>query len=129
MLTNRNGNWNLDRTARALRLTASAGALAAMASVGACSGSVSIGGSDAVAEPELERRVATALAEQVNRPTPNIDCPGDLAAEVDASIQCVLTVTGDTTRYPVNVRVTSVNGDDDVQFSAQVGTTPLPAGG
>ncbi|CAI7974143.1 DUF4333 domain-containing protein [Parafrankia sp. BMG5.11] len=112
-----------------MRLTTAAGALAAMASVSACSGSVSIGGPDAVAEPELEQRVATALAEQMNQPVPNIDCPGNLAAEVDASIQCVLSVTGDTTRYPVDVRVTSVNGDDDVRFSAQVGTTPLPADG
>jgi len=96
------------------------GALTIAFAITGCSGSVSIGDSD-VAESEVETVVAEQLAATVdNGVTPNIDCPGDLKAEVGATITCTLTVDGDETSYPVTVEVTEVN-DGAATFSAEVG--------
>lgn len=97
-------------------------ALAALSLVGvAC-------GAGAIEESEVEASVATQLAEETGQPEPNIDCPGDLDAEVGATMECDLTVDGDDAVYPVTVEVTSVE-DGTANYSVEVGEAPSSGGG
>ena len=84
-------------------------------------------GQSEISEADLEAAVATQLAEEVNQPEPNIDCPGPLEAEVGATTECELSVDGDDAVYPVAVEVTSVDGDS-ANYSVEVGTEPLSGG-
>lgn len=85
------------------------------------------GGTPAVPRSELEHKVSQGLSAATHRAAPNISCPGDLPGKVGATVHCVLSVAGASTRSGVLVRVTSVSGSQ-VHFHIQVGTTPLPAG-
>ena len=84
-------------------------------------------GAGAIDESEVESSVATQLAEETGQPEPNIDCPGDLDAEVGATMECDLTVDGDDAVYPVEVKVTSVE-DGTANYSVEVGEAPSSGG-
>jgi hypothetical protein len=78
-------------------------------------------GDDDVAQAEVEAQVASQLAESVGTDVlPTIACPGDLAAEVGATMTCELSVEGEDGTYPVLVEVTAVE-DGVATFSAEVG--------
>ncbi len=87
------------------------------------SASFSVGSTPSVPRHSVETEVATALAKQVNQPTPKVACPGDLAGKVGTVMYCTLTPQGSSTSYPVQVKVDSVNGTD-VHFNIAVSTTP-----
>jgi hypothetical protein len=74
-------------------------------------------GASTVAESELEEQAASALEELVGE-RPEIDCPGDLEAEVGAEIRCTLTAADGTT-LGTTIVITSVDGDD-VLFDVNV---------
>ncbi len=94
-------------------------AIAAGAALVGCSS-----GPGAVEKSEVEKVAATELAAQVGADEPpNISCPGDLEAEVGTTMTCELSVEGDEDVYPVEIEVTSVDGDD-VKFDVQVDDTP-----
>lgn len=80
-------------------------------------------GADVIEKAELESTVAKQLAEEADQPEPDIDCPGDLEAEVGATMECDLTVEGDDDVYPVTVKVTSIE-DDKANYSVEVGDAP-----
>jgi hypothetical protein len=91
---------------------------------GGCKASVGIGDKE-VAEADIEQQAADQLAAEVHQPAPDIDCPGPLKAEKGATLACVLSVKGDTARYPVTITATGV-ADGKVDFDAKVGDKPLP---
>lgn len=89
----------------------------------ACSASVSVGGKS-IDEAKLEEQVATQLQEQVGADeAPNIDCPGDLKAEVDKVMHCTLTTNDSEDEYDVRVTVTSVEGKN-AKFDIEVADEP-----
>ena len=102
------------RPARAL-----IGLLMTAVALGAC-------GQSEISEADLEASVATQLAEEVDQPEPNIDCPGPLEAEVGATTECELSVDGDDAIYPVTVEVTAVDGEN-ATYDVEVGTEPRSA--
>lgn len=84
-------------------------------------------GAGAIDEAELETTVAAQLGEEAGQPPPDIDCPGDLDAEVGATMECDLSVEGDSAVYPVTVKVTSVE-DGKANYSVEVGESPSSGG-
>lgn len=82
-------------------------------------------GGGVIEEADVEASVASELAAQLDQPEPNIDCPGDLKAEVGATMECELTVDGDDTVLPVSVTVESIE-DGTANYSVEVGE---PEGG
>jgi ABC-type glycerol-3-phosphate transport system substrate-binding protein len=96
-------------------LLASLVVIAALA-LAACGGSVSVGGSS-VSKDEVAKQASAALEKSVGQTPPPIDCPDDLAAEVGKTEICVM--HGSDGDYNVNVKVTSVDGDN-VNFDVQV---------
>ena len=84
-------------------------------------------GAGAIKESEVEASVAAQLAEETDQPEPDIDCPGDLKAEVGETMECDLTVEGDDAVYPVTVEVTSVE-DGKANYSVEVGEAPSSGG-
>lgn len=84
--------------------------------LGSCSPNV-------IAQAEVEEQTAKQLAAEVNQPEPNIDCPGDLEAEVGAKMECDLSVDGDEAVYPVFIEITRLN-EGDADFKLEVGETP-----
>ena len=83
-------------------------------------------GGGVIEEADVEASVAAELAAELDQPEPNIDCPGDLKAEVGASMECELTVDGDEeTVLPVAVKVESIE-DGTANYSVEVGE---PKGG
>lgn len=106
---------------RALVLVATLGATALFAA--GCEGSVSVG-EKTISKSEVEAQAATQLAAQVDQPEPEITCPDDLKAEVDATMECTLVAEGETTEYPVTITVTSVE-DGTAKFDIKVGEAPV----
>ncbi|WP_200837489.1 DUF4333 domain-containing protein [Ruania rhizosphaerae] len=86
-------------------------------------GLVGCSGSATVDEAEVESTTADQLEQMVGT-RPNIDCPGDLEAEVGATLQCVLSADGDTDEYAVDLTVTSVE-DGVANWDFQVAETPM----
>ena len=70
-----------------------------------------------VDEAALEDEVKRQLTETVGQAPDDIDCPGDLAGEVDQEIRCTLTAGED--EVGVTVTVTGVEGDQ-VDFDIEV---------
>lgn len=107
-------------TSKALGLTA-----AAVLALAACTVSV---GTPSLSAAEVEEQATAALAESQGIPLdemPPMECPGDLPAEVGASMVCVL---GDPTQgntYDVTITVETVDGDD-VGFDISVADVPRP---
>lgn len=68
-------------------------------------------GSGAVPAADVAQSIREQLASEFGDPiddVPDVTCPGDLPAEVDASIRCTLSdLDGD---YTITVTVTSVDG-------------------
>ncbi|MFC0674992.1 DUF4333 domain-containing protein [Brachybacterium hainanense] len=77
----------------------------------------SIGGASAVSQADVEQQVTDTLTQQVGQAPDSVDCPGDLPAEVGASLTCVLSAGGQT--IDVAVTVTGVE-DGTVSFDVQV---------
>ncbi len=97
---------------------APAAAVAALTLTG-CSFESSVGGRS-VDEADLEQRISEILEEEVGQAPEEIDCPGDLDAEVDATMECTLNDSGES--YPVSVVVTGVDEDtEQVRFDVEVG--------
>lgn len=84
-------------------------------------------GAGAVEESDVESSVAKQLAAETDQPEPDVDCPGDLKAEVGATMECDLTVDGDDAVYPVTVEVTSLE-DGKANYSVEVGEAPESGG-
>jgi hypothetical protein len=73
----------------------------------------------------VETTTAKQLAAQVHQPVPKVTCPDDMPAKVGATMTCTLVAQGETTKYPVHIKVNSVNADKGTaQFSAEVGDAP-----
>ena len=101
-----------------------AGSFAALL-LSACSASVSVG-EPSVSAAELERQATEALSESQGVPLadmPPMECPSDLAAEVGASIVCILGDPAAGNTYDVTITIKTVNGDD-VDFDVQVADEP-----
>jgi len=93
--------------------------------VSACSVSV---GTSSLSATEVEQKATAALAESQGVPLgdmPPLECPSDLAAEVGASITCVIGDPAQGSTYDVVVTVETVDGED-VAFDIQVADTPRP---
>lgn len=67
------------------------------------------GSSSTVEADDVEAQVSEALAAEVGEAPDGVSCPGDLEAEVGATIRCELEAGGLT--YGVTVRVTGIDGD------------------
>jgi hypothetical protein len=93
------------------------------AAVGTAAAAVGCSAGDKVLDQVyVETTVAHKLAEQVNQPVPDVTCPDDLKAEVGATMECTLVPQGETTMYPVHVKVTSVDTDKHTaNFDVEVG--------
>ena len=102
---------------RRLRLLVAAPLLAVPLS--ACS----FGTTDSLPADEVADGAEDALEDQVGV-RPDVTCPEDLEAEVDAETRCTLTVDGDTEEYGVTVTVTSIE-DETANFDVQVDDEPL----
>ncbi|MFC6286377.1 DUF4333 domain-containing protein [Nocardioides sp. GCM10027113] len=72
---------------------------------------------DAVDKTDVEEQISTQLEAEVGQTPDRIECPGDLDAEVGATMTCLLYAGEDN--IDVDVEVTSVDGDE-VNFSIQV---------
>jgi hypothetical protein len=79
-------------------------------------------GAGTLAADEVAEKAEDALEEQIGA-RPDISCPEDLEAEVDAQTRCTLTAGGDPTEYGVTVTVTSVEGDV-ANFDVEVDEQP-----
>lgn len=82
-------------------------------------------GASVLEEADIEAEAARELAATTGEDEPNIDCPGDLEAEVGKSMECELTVEGDDTVLPVTVTVTEIDGNN-AKYEIEVGQ---PEGG
>ncbi len=75
----------------------------------------------ALAQADVEQQVSDQLAAQVGQTPDDITCPGDLPAEVGATMTCLLTAGTDT--IDVYLTVTTVDGMDvgyDIKVADQV---------
>jgi hypothetical protein len=68
------------------------------------------GCSSTLEEAELETQAASALEAQVGF-RPDVDCPEDIPAEVDATTECVATEPESGEELRIRITVTSVEGD------------------
>ena len=78
-------------------------------------------GAPALAQADVEQQVSDQLAAQVGQTPDDITCPGDLPAEVGATMTCLLTAGTDT--IDVYLTVTTVDGMDvgyDIKVADQV---------
>lgn len=73
--------------------------------------------SGSMAQSDVEDKISTELAAQVGQTPDDVTCPGDLKAEVGATMTCVLT-DGDQ-EINVDLKVTSVDGSN-MKFDIQV---------
>jgi hypothetical protein len=93
--------------------------------VSACSVSV---GTSSLSATEVEQQATAALAESQGVPLeemPPLECPSDLAAEVGATMTCVIGDPAQGSTYDVTITVETVDGED-VAFDIQVADTPRP---
>lgn len=89
----------------------------------ACSVSV---GTASLSATEVEEQATAALAESQGIPLeemPPLECPSDLAAEVGATMVCVIGDPAEGNTYDVTITVETVNGED-VGFDIKVADTP-----
>jgi hypothetical protein len=72
--------------------------------------SVSVGGSTekSVASTDVADQISSKVNEKAGHKPDSVTCPGDLKAEVGATLDCQMTDDGQN--YGVNVTVTSVDG-------------------
>lgn len=91
--------------------------------VSGCDVDVRGGGRQTVPEERLEQRVTDMLTQKFDKRPNDIDCPGELKAEVGQTMRCVL--TSDKARLGLTVTVDSTE-NDQVHFQARVDEQPLP---
>lgn len=109
----------MGRSVPTIRAVLAPAAAVATLTLAGCSFEASVGGRS-VDEADLEQQISDQLEEQVGQAPEEIDCPGDLDAEVDATIECTLNDSGES--YPVSVVVTGVDEDtEQVRFDFEVG--------
>ncbi|QDP97158.1 DUF4333 domain-containing protein [Microlunatus elymi] len=89
---------------------AGAGLAAATLLLSAC-------GTLTVSQADVENQISTQLQKQVGQKPDDVTCPGDLQGKVGTTMRCTLTA-GDS-KYGVNVKVTSVEGNK-VLFNIKV---------
>ncbi len=70
-----------------------------------------------IEENELETQAAAALEPQVGV-RPEVDCPEDLEAEVDATTECTASIPDTGEEVRIKITVTSVEGDQ-AQFDIE----------
>ncbi|MDN5855296.1 MAG: DUF4333 domain-containing protein [Actinomycetia bacterium] len=80
-------------------------------------------GNGTIFADEVASQAESSLGEKYGT-VPEITCPDDLDAEVDATTRCVLGVSGDEEKYGMTVTVTGLDGSE-YQLSFQVDETPL----
>jgi hypothetical protein len=73
--------------------------------------------SSSVEQAELEAQVAGALQEATGV-DPEVSCPGDLDAEVDATTECTATDPDSGEEFTYRITVTSVE-DDRAEFDIE----------
>ena len=91
----------------------------------ACNVSV---GTASLSATEVEQKATAALSESQGVPLdemPPLECPSDLAAEVGATMTCVIGDPAQGNTYDVVITVETVEGED-VAFDIQVADTPRP---
>jgi uncharacterized protein DUF4333 len=64
---------------------------------------------DAIEQGELEKQVASTIESQFGV-APEVSCPGDLDAEVDATTECTASDPGSGEELTLRITVTSVEG-------------------
>lgn len=74
------------------------------------------GCSSSLAQTDVEDEITSQFSAEV--PDGEASCPGDLEATEDASMECTLT-DAEGTEYPVEVTVTSVDGDT-INFDMEI---------
>ena len=85
-------------------------------------GSLSIFGCQKqVPKAEVEKQAMATLTAAVGQQAPQITCPGDLKAEVGATMTCSMPIDGKN--VDVNVKVTSVDGSS-AKFDVAVADKP-----
>lgn len=67
------------------------------------------GGTPTVDRAQLEDRVSSALEKQAGSDPGGVSCPDDLPGKVGQTVRC--TLDKDSDKVPLEVRVTSVHGD------------------
>ena len=111
----------MGRSVPTIRAVLAPAAVVAALTLTGCSFEASIGG-PSVDEADLEQQISDVLEEQVGQAPEEIDCPGDLDAEVDATMECTLNDSGESYPYPVSVVVTGIDEDtEQVSFDVEVG--------
>jgi Domain of unknown function (DUF4333) len=75
------------------------------------------GCSSSIAEAELEEKAAAALEPEIGA-LPEVRCDEDLAAEVDATTECVAVAPGGDEELPIRITVTSVE-DGQAEFDIE----------
>ncbi|MGE0295372.1 DUF4333 domain-containing protein [Pseudonocardia sp.] len=101
-----------------IRTLAAAAALAAALGLTGCT----VQTTRTVDEAQIEQAVSDRLNDLVGQRPDAVDCPDDLTGVVGTMLRCSLTDGAD--RYPVDVTVTSVEGDT-VNFDFAVADQPL----
>lgn len=76
-------------------------------------------GTAAVPATDVADQISQQLTAEVGQAPDSVTCPGDLPAQVGATLTCQLTAGQD--QLPVMVTVTSVDGSD-VKFDIEVGS-------
>lgn len=100
---------------------------AAMAALFLAACTVSVG-TVSLSATEVEEKATAALAESQGIPLeemPPLECPADLAAEVGATMVCVIGDPAQGNTYDVTITVETVEGED-VAFDIQVADVPRP---
>ncbi|MGQ0481857.1 MAG: DUF4333 domain-containing protein [Pseudonocardia sp.] len=75
-----------------------------------------------VSEAQVEQTLSDRLQEIVGQRPEAIDCPDELDGVVGTALRCAL--TAGSQRYPVDVTVTSVEGEQ-INFDFEVAEQPL----
>ncbi|MGE3286883.1 MAG: DUF4333 domain-containing protein [Pseudonocardia sp.] len=101
-----------------IRTLAAAAAIAAAVGLTGCT----VQTTRTVDQAQVEQVVSDRLVDLVGQRPDAVDCPGDLEGTVGTMLRCSLTAGAD--RYPVDVTVTSVEGDT-VNFDFAVADQPL----
>lgn len=81
--------------------------MAAAATLTACSFSASVGDTS-VSKEDVQKQISDKVAEQGGTKPDSVTCPGDLKAQVGATLDCKM--SDGSKNYGVNVTVTSVDG-------------------
>ncbi|MGC0252010.1 DUF4333 domain-containing protein [Pseudactinotalea sp. Z1748] len=79
--------------------------------------------SNAVGQSEVEDTTANSLEELIGE-RPQVECPGDLDAEIGTEMTCVASLDGDPDEYEVYLVVTEVD-NGTAYFDIEVDEQPI----